>query len=51
MSILTLRYFASEDPEEDQRKLELNNKVGSVLNLLPHPLIMDGRSSAESSVF
>ena len=47
----TLRYFESEDPEENQRKLELNNKVGSVFNLLAHPLILDDRASAESSVF
>ena len=29
----TLRYFASEDPEENQRNLELNNKVRCCLQL------------------
>ncbi|KAG6371043.1 hypothetical protein JVT61DRAFT_10767 [Boletus reticuloceps] len=51
VAVKCLRYFVSEDPEENQRKLESNNKVGSVFDLPTHALTSGGRYSAENSVF
>ncbi|KAG6370827.1 hypothetical protein JVT61DRAFT_11039 [Boletus reticuloceps] len=51
VAVKSLRYFVSEDPEENQRKLESNNKVGSVFDLPTHALTSGGRFSAEKCVF
>ena len=47
----SLRYFACEEPEENRGKLERNNKVGLVINLLTHPLTVRDRFSDANSVF
>ena len=48
----SLRYFACEDPEENQKNLGQNNKVDLIINLLTHSaLTLRDRFSDANSVF
>ena len=47
----SLRYFACEDPQENRRKLDANNKAGPIFDSSTASLTPGGRSSVASSVF